>query len=376
MKSSIRYLVLACLFFPFILLSCKTTGTGTPSSLTTAPPPPAPQQDKDVAKDVSEPADDASLAELARARAAAEESRSLARYVDSEVYYPDDWKAAETRYGAAVKKDKPATKPEAAAGVTEWKAIGALYDGLYQKAAAQFVRDQEKKLAAARERAVDAGAEDIVPDRLAMADDKADSARQRFQSNDVSGSIREGREAWEKYGILETLMLARAKQVEADENDFFAVDPDNYLLAAEAGNTSVDHFDSGNLPESRRLADEAYAGFDQVIVNGWTSRVEVQASVARKWRDASREIKAHVAARSDFAAAETVYNQAHVALRARDFTDAMDLFEQSGILFMAAHDIAAEKRQIAEGALQVAAQKLAESEEKARNADDLIGGDE
>jgi len=372
MKSSIRYLVLACLFFPFIFLSCNTTGTGTGtrSSLTTAPPATA-QQEK-----APEPADEASLAELAQAKAKAEESRSLAQYVDSEVYYPDEWKSAETRYGAALNKEKPATKPEASAGVTEWKAIGALYDGLYQKAATQFARDQEKKLAAARERAVNAGAEDIVPDRLAMADDKAASARQRFQSGDVHGSIKEGREAWERYGILETLMEARALQVKADENDFFAVDPDNYLLAAEAGNTSIDHYDSGNLPESRALADEAFAGFHQVFVNGWTSIVEVKAVVARKWRSSSQEIKAHVAARSDFAAAEAVYNEAHVALRAREFTEAMDLFEQSGVLFMAAHDIAAEKRQIAEEALQVAAEKLAESEEKARNADELIGGEE
>jgi len=324
------------------------------------------------------PADDAALAELAQAKARAEESRSLARYVEGPAYYPDDWKAAEDRYGAALGKESESpTKTEAAARVTEWKAIGALYDGIFEKSAPRFVREQEKKLAAAREGAVNAGAEDIVPDRLAMADEKADSARQRFQNNDISGSIKEGRDAWERYGILQTLMEAHAKQVEADENDFFSVDRDNYILAAEAGNSSVDNYDSGDLPASRTLADKALAGFTQVIANGWAGRVEEKAFVARKWRDASQEIKAQVAVRSDFAAAEQVFNQAHVAFRAKEYTEAMNLFEQSGVLFMAVYDKAAERRRVAEDALQRAEEKLAESEEIARDADEqLVGGEE
>ena len=367
MKINIRHLLMALLFIPFILISCKTTGTDTTASLT----------DAVVQQDLEGPVDEAALSALAQAKADAKESRSWAEYVKGNVYYPNEWNLAEGRYKEADSRgDEPETKAEAYVQVTEWKGIKLLYDDIFNKSSPQFAGEQEKMLAEVREEAVEAGAQALVPDRFAQVDALTASAKKKYESGDFAGSVKEGREARDRYLVLQTLAQARAKQESSDEYDFFSLDEENYILAANAGNNSVDLFDEGKLTEAQAEADKALELFNQVYKNGWYIVVDEKASVARDWKAASDDIKASVAVRSDYAAAEQVYNNAHVALRAENYSEAMKLFEQSGELYMIAHDNALEKRHRAEEALLAAEKKLAESEEKAQNADDIIGGNE
>ncbi|MCL1812311.1 MAG: hypothetical protein FWG29_02175 [Treponema sp.] len=231
-------------------------------------------------------------------------------------------------------------------------------------------------VAQAKDKAIEAGAGELVPDRLAIADSTADKSRELYENGDIQGSINAGKEAQARYQILETLALARTKQEEADENNFFSVDPDNYILAAEAGNDAVDLYDKGELAKAQAEATTAYNGFREVIKNAWLEPVEEKTSMAREARTTAQDIKADVAARSDFAAAESVYNQAHVALRAEKYAEALELFEESDRLYEIAYNNALDKRRIAEEALRRADAKLAESEDFAQYVDDIIGGDE
>jgi hypothetical protein len=364
MKLKIRYLVLLGLL-AFVFISCKTTGT-TPDSLTGG-----------VTEDLDGPVEETDLAALADARAKAEESRSLAEYVQGPSYFPLEWGVAEDRYStAAGLTEAPETKKETNSRITEWKGIGVAYDDIYNKSAPRFAKEQQEQLAAARAAAVQSGADKLVPDRLAQADALAVSASQKTDTSDFAGSIKDGKEAWDRYKVLQTIAEAHAKQEEADKYDFFSSDPDNYMLAADAGNNAVSFYDEGDLVKAQDSANEALVRFNQVIKNGWLAQVEEKASVAREWRQAAQEVKAHVAVKPDFDAAERVYNQAHVAQRAEDYATAVDLFNQSEDLFITAHDNAVVKREKAEAALQQAEQKLAESGEKAQNAEEIIGGGE
>ena len=368
MKQSIRYILLAVLFIPFILVSCKTTGTDVVSDLTDTV--------VLVEEDLTEPATDYLLEALAEAEARAKESRSWAEYLNGPVHCPDEWKAAEERCEAADnRKDPPATKGEAYERIAEWNGIKLAYDEIFNGSFEAFLNEQQDVLAAARQKAVDAGAEELVPDRLAVADTYTKSSEEKFQGGDIYGSLNSGKEAWDRYRILETLALARAKQEEADANDLFSKDPDNYMLAAEAGNNSVDLYDEGDLVKSQAEANAALAGFTQVIRSLYMADVEEKASLARDARAAAQEIKAQIAVRSDYEAAESVYNQAHVALRADQYEEAKDLFDRSTGLYNIAYEKALEKRTIAEEALRRSEQKLAESEEFAQNAEDIIGED-
>ena len=365
MKQTFRFMILLGLVVPLILISCKTPGAS-PDSLA-----------DDIPADLSGPADGAALDALARARAQAEEARALAEYVEGERYFPAEWSAAEDRYSAARGEGgDPETKADAYARVTQWKGIKAAYDDIYNKSAPRFAGEQERVLAAARERAVGAGAEGLLPEQLAQADALAAAAKQKVDGGDIAGGIREGKAARDRYRVLETIALAHAKQAEADVNDFFSRDPDNYMLAAEAGNSAVDLYDAGDIAGAQDAADEALARFNQVIKNGWLSLVEEKASAAQALRAAAQEARADVAVRQEFNAAEQVYNQAHTARRAEEYAVAGELFEQSGGLFAKARDNAVTKRNQAEEALRRAEQKVAESEEKAQAVQDIIGGGE
>ena len=227
-----------------------------------------------------------------------------------------------------------------------------------------------------RSNAVRAGAEDHMPEHLAAVDELAASSLQKFERGDIEGSIRDGREGQERYLILQTLAEARTRQMEADEQDFFFNDPETYMDALESGVSAVDHYNEGRLAEAKTAADEALLGFDAVLRSGWAGAVEEKTSAAVEWRTAALEARADVAVRSDFAAAERTYDQAQTAQRAGQYTRAMELYDQSTALFKLAHDNALERREMAEEALHQAELKLAESEERAQYAEDLIGGGE
>jgi len=356
MKLKFRYLVLIGFILPFVLFSCKTT-------------------DKGARGNLAGPTDDASLENIAQARAAAEESRSKAEYADGDDYFPDEWDLAEGRYSKAKDYEEPETKPESVAQLAEWKALKLVYDDIFNKSAPRFAVEQQKMLAAARAEAVAAGADELVPDRLAQADDFAGKSGEKLEKLDFPGAVMDGKEALDRYNVLVAIAKAHNQQVEADNNQFFSIDPDNYMLAAEAGNKAVDLYDEAKFTEAQEAVDEALGRFTQVVKNGWVSRVEEKASVANEWRTASQEVKANVAVKPEFDAAERVYNNAHVALRAEEYPVAAELFEQSQGLFAKAHDNAVVKRDRAEEALREAERKLAASEEKAQTAAEFLGGE-
>jgi len=237
-----------------------------------------------------------------------------------------------------------------------------------------YARNLQNTITSAREEAINAGAEDLVPDRFALVDELADSSRQHLENGNYAASIAAGREAVERYEILQILAEAREIQRQADEHDFFTRDPDTYIQAAEAGNYAVDFFDDGDLEESRRHADEALEYFNLVYNNGWQTSAEDRALVASDWRDAATEVRANVAVRTEFAAAEQVYNNAQTAMQAHQYARAAELFEQSGMLFMTAHDNTIERRNRAEEAMRLAEERLAESEERAQYVHELLEG--
>ena len=368
MKPSKRYLILAGFFVSFVLISCKTTGADIPSSLV---------DNVVIQEALAGPASDYVLEALAQAKETAKEARSWAEYMNGPVHCSDEWDAAEGRFETASSRSgDPETLGEAYDRIQEWYEIKLAYDDIFKGSFIPFQEEQKDVLAKAREKAVEAGAEELVPDRFAVADACAADSGEKMENGDVYGSLNAGKEAWDRYRILETLALAHAKQVEADENDLFSVDPDNYMLAAEAGNNAVEFYDEGNLVKSQAAASEALSRFNLVLGSVLLADAEEYASAARQLRDAALEIKADVAVKTDFAAAETVYNQAHAALRAEKYSEAIGLFEQSGELFIAAYDNALEKREIAEDALSHSEQMLAESEEYAQNVEAIIEGGE
>ncbi|MDR1930829.1 MAG: hypothetical protein LBQ44_09415, partial [Treponema sp.] len=238
--------------------------------------------------------------------------------------------------------------------------------------AARIIADLDK----AREEALASGARDLIPDRFGQADELAASAKEKYDRGDFSAAAEDGNAALDRYRILKTIAEAYNKQQEADARGFFSYDPENYELAADSGNAAVEHYDNGSLREAREAADEALFRFNLVYKNGWIAYTDERAAEAGEYRRACQEAKAPVAVKQDYDAAEEVYNRAHAAFRSEEYAGASELFEQSAALYLDARDAAVEKRIKAETALREAEEKLADSEAKAKTADEIIGGGE
>ncbi|MDR0403733.1 MAG: hypothetical protein LBH35_09120 [Treponema sp.] len=362
-------LILLALLVPFILVSCKTQPEEvTPESLI--------EPDAPVTGDLNGPADTASVQAFEDARAAAEAARARAREVDAASYFPEDWDSAESRYGEADNAGRPATLGEARNRADEWRRIAGVYDDLYGRALPRFAEDRERQLMAAREAALEAGAKDILPDRFNAVDELAQAVRDKYDNGDYSGALADGTAVYDRYVVLKTIADAYALKLEADVYDFITYDPENYEAGADAGNNAVDLFDQGSLTEANDNAGEAVDRFTMVLENGWIGYTNERSAIAQSWRQAALEAKANVAVRGEYQNADRIYNQAHVAMRAGNFQEAADSFEQSGVLFRECRDAAVEKQVRAEEAMRLAEQKVAESEAAARNAQEIIGDEE
>jgi hypothetical protein len=364
-KPKYRVFILLGLLIPFILISCKTTAAG-PDSLVDS---------SALTGDPSGPPSDDALAALEKARANADESRDKAEYVKGDEYFPAEWAAAGELYSQTAGKEAPTTQGETVARIGEWNGINTAYNKIYKDSMERFSGEQAQILAQVRGEAIKAGAQELAPDRFQQADDLAASAQTKADKKDYAGSVADGKAARDRYRILQTLAEASAKQKEADALDLFSFDPENYELAAAAGNNAVASYDEGNLSAAQNAADESLLRFNLVIKNGQLARTESKATAAREQRQAAQEVKADVAVRADFDAADKVYNQAYVALREEKYAEASELFDESGALFKTAQDNAVAKRSKAEEALRQAEEKLADSDQKAKAADEVIGGD-
>jgi len=91
-------------------------------------------------------------------------------------------------------------------------------------------------------------------------------------------------------------------------------------------------------------------------------------------RQKALNYKANVAVKPDFDAADAIYNKARTAYNSQTYDESGRLFFDSTSMFNAAADAAIEKQQKAEEALKRADQKMADSDEAAKNAELLLQG--
>jgi hypothetical protein len=373
MKNYLKYTLSLLLGLFVFLISCKTQPPDlVPDSFTDS----TGGTDTSVVEDLNGPADTVALQLLGGERARAEAARSRAQGLDAGAYFPEDWDSAENRYDTAGSAGEPASLGEARNQADEWGRIAAAYDDLYQRSIPQFAEDRKNELLAARDGAINAGAQKILPDRFGAADGLASSAQDKYDNEDYDGALAAGVEAYGRYNVLKTIADAYAVQQEADSLEFFKYDPDNYDAALSAGNNAMDLLDQGSLAAAQRSADESVSKFNLVLENGWVAYTDEKNVSAREVRQAALDVKANVAVRDMYQNADKTYNQAFSALRAKDYRAAVDLFDQSEVLFKQSWSAAVDKRVKAEEAIRQAEKRVFESEEKAKNAQDSIGEEE
>ncbi|MDR0600808.1 MAG: hypothetical protein LBG42_00355 [Treponema sp.] len=315
----------------------------------------------------------ADQASLDAAMARAEASRKRAADFESASYFPGDWESAEGLYATA--GGLPRTSAEevrqAAAG---YDAAADAYDGAFRNSIPLYAQDREDEITAARDTALASGLADQFPQYLLKADRVAVDALDQYEKEDFYGAKDSAAQALAMYQALKSGADAYIARQTITNRNFASYDPDNFNRADTAGLAAVNDYDAGNIEQARDGAEEAKLRYNLVLKTGWPALTAEKKATAGAQRQNALDVKANVAVRDSFNAAAQIFNEAETALRVEKYEEAVGLYEQSEILFLAASRNAEEKRRIAEEAIRTAEEKMIESDETAKKAELILEG--
>jgi hypothetical protein len=351
-----------------ILISCASKPK-TPPPEPEAPPvatvPAQPEVAPEAAPTIGQDELDALLAE-------AKELKKKAFDLKLFEVLPDDYKAADALYGAGLKsyndKDAPAAKEGLDATISAYKDL--ISRGILEIAAAKR-KDAEDMRAIA----VKTGAYVPQAERFDAGDQALDAASALVDETKAEESIPVFEAARLYYELAWKRSIASDLRQGIEDRDFAKWDSGNFQLADNKYLAEDGFWASGN--ETDRAAgvdalDEAILRFNLVVQKGREMTVTAAKSKTDEAKQRSEDIKANIAVKDLFQAAQELYSEGASQLAAKEYEAAADAFDRSGASFEQAYEAAAEKRAAAEAAMKAAEEATAESQRKAEEADPLV----
>jgi hypothetical protein len=406
MKNKCLCFILSGLAAVFVAVSCAGT-------------PPAPDTATEGAG-TSQGPDQAALNALNNAAARAEAARKMLSDFDAPLLFPSDWESAESLFGQAERQKNTSTSERAQESAALYTKAAEAYEALLGKTLAQYYENKAKELSDARDAAVNAGVQALVPDFLLETDNTAADAEGKYQAKDYYGAKADAGNALSMYTALKAGLEAyklreeiadRAEELIPDillEVDTIGLDAIAKWEAKDYNGAKTGAIDALSMyavlkagkdayevrekiaeraetlfPDSLSQADyiamDAFEKWDAKDYNGakdaastaWIMYLSVAASTERQ---TALDLKANTAVRQDFNAAEAIYAQANAAYRGQRYEEAVPLFEECLSIFRMTSQLALEKRLAAEEALRKAEQKAVESDEAAKNAEAILQG--
>lgn len=129
-------------------------------------------------------------------------------------------------------------------------------------------------------------------------------------------------------------------------------------------------YDKDNA-KSKAAFQDAIAGYQQVLDGGFPALISERKKSADAAKADADSVKAGVAVKSDYGAAQRLYDQAAAAAKAKDYAKALDLYEQSRARFAAAAQTTRQLRAKAEASIKEVKDELATAEEQAAEAEKI-----
>ena len=423
MKS--KYLLCGFLVLLALLtvISCKST----------PPPPPAAPPAAEAPK--SDGPDQASLDALNAAIARAEAARKLVSDFYGRSLLPEDWQGADSLFGQAEQQKNTSTLRQTQESTERYNKAAAAFEAMSGKTIGLYYETKRKELIDARAAAVSAGAMSLIPDYLLEVDNIVADAEAKYQAMDYYGAkdaAEKGLSMYEAqkvgldaYNVREAI-AGRAEELipdflwDADELGLGAIDkylagdykgakedavvtlsmyeslaaglnaykvreeivkrgferfdPRNIQIADDTLRSAADDYMAEKFASAKDKGDEALLRYNLALKTAWQGYAAERRTAATTERQRALDFKANVAVRQDFNSAQTVFNQANTAFQAQRFEEAAMLYEDCESKFAAAAREAREKQQIAEEALRRANQRMAESDQIAKDAEIILEG--
>lgn len=317
------------------------------------------------------------LEKLAQERKRAETARKQAFDLEAQTSLPADWKVAETSFlgardaVAAAEGGKIESYPE---GLKSYTAAADSFEALAQKALPIFAAARRDEVVKARADAVAAGALELAPDRLSVADQDASNAIAKYEAKDYYGSYDAAVSAKGRYYALATGVRAYKVKQDIDDRGFAAYDSGNYGLASGKLESALSSYDEGNIAASRDAAEEAHLRFKLALAKGQELYAGERGKAAVEKKATATGLKAQVAVKADYESASATLSQADAAYKAKSWDDAAELYKTAESSFSDVADVAARKRAAAEKAIEEAQARMEASARTAQEADALIEG--
>jgi hypothetical protein len=420
MKKKCIYLVLLSLAAVFMAVSCAGTPPppAVPPPEAASPPPPASVSPPSPAPTPAP--DQATLSTLNEAAARAAAARKMAGDFDAASFFPSDWESAESLFSQAEQQKNASTRDGAQESTARYIGAAEAYEALIEKISVLCYEDKAKELSDARSAAVNAGAGELVPDYLLEADNAVADAEDKYQAKDYYGAKSSSDDALAMYSALKDGVEAyyirediaeRAQELIPDvllSTDTFALDAIDKWEAKDYNGAKLGAAEALTMYSALKAARNAYdvrekiaeraeelfpnalsqaddVAFDAIdkwqandfkgakdtATTAWMMYLNVAASTERQ---TALDLKADTAARQEFNFAEAIYNRANAAYRGQRYEEAAPLYEECLPIYRMASLLALEKRLVAEEALRRADQRVAESDETARNAELILEG--
>ena len=320
------------------------------------------------------PPTQADLSALDAAAARAADARRKAGDFDGDYHFPSEWDSAQLLYDQAGRLRDVSSSQAVRESAARYTRAAEAFEALAGRAVIAAYEFAERELNAAREAAIEAGAERLAPDFLLAADNKVDRALAEFEAGDHHAAKATATTAYQMYNILVAGLNAYRMREEILSKGFEAHDPRNFEEAEDSLFDAIDYFAAGNFIAAFDNAENALYRFTQTLNLAWEAYASEQGAFAAAWRQIALNFRADVAVRQEFGSADSIFGRANTAFRGGNFETAARLFVQCGNMFMAVAETAREMRYAAEEALIRADLKVAESDELARTVEIIVEG--
>jgi hypothetical protein len=207
-----------------------------------------------------------------------------------------------------------------------------------------------------------------------MADEAALEAEDKYQAEDYYDAADAAVLARDMYIALKTGLDAWNVRENILDKNLVEYDPENFDKTDELGLSAIGDYETKTVTRAMESARITYDQYNEVYAVGLESFAADKGTTAEIERQAALETKANVAVRNDYEAAYNVLIQAHNAFSEKSYEAAADFFIRAETLFVNARLAAEEKRRIAQEALQAAELKMIDSDERARNVEQILEG--
>jgi len=287
----------------------------------------------------------------------------------------DDYKAANALYskGFAAYNDQDAIAAKEGLGV----AISA-YGDLIARGVVLVAADRRKDAEDMKSTATKAGADSTQVERFGAGDECFKGAAALVDDSKSEEAIPVFITARLYYELAWKRAIASEVLANIEDRDFAKWDSGNFQLADNKYQAEDGFWASEN--ETTRAGgvdalDEAILRFNLVVQKGREMTASTVKSAADEARQRSQDIRANVAVKDMFDAAQELYAEGSSELAAKNYEAAAYSFDRAGTGFNEAYEVAADKRAKAQEAMKAADEATSESQRKAEDADPLLQSD-